>query len=158
MASEIRHPVKFALTSLLGPLAAIGLIFATMAITFLTIESLYTNPSVWVCFGVLFLLFSLYLGLAFIISIRLNPFEYDSEYIYSRKGLLKTGILQTSFRAMDEILYSQNLLQQITGSGTIVLKAKDKEQLLCKLRGVANVESTAGALEKLRLAMQQASR
>ena len=158
MELEKRHSVKFALISMLGPFTAFGLIVVTMAITFFTIEKLYTNTTVWACLGLLVFLLACFFSLTFIAAKRLNPFQYDSEYIYSRKSFLDTRYLPTSYRELEPILYSQNFIEQLAGTGTIVLSAKDEEQPSRKLRGVPAVEFTAGWLEKLRLARQQGSR
>lgn len=158
MELENRHSVKFTRTSILGTFAATGLIILTMAITFLTIEKLYTNPTVGACFGILIFLLCCFSILAYIVAKRLNPFEYDSEYIYSRKGFLDTQHLPISYRELEEIFYSQNFIEQFAGTGTIVLLAKDKEVPQRKLRGVPDIEFTAGTLEKIRRATQLTSR
>lgn len=158
MELENRHSVKFTRTSMLGTFAATGLIILTMAITFLTIEKLYTNPTVGACFGILIVLLCCFSILAYIVAKRLNPFEYDSEYIYSRKGFLDTQHLPISYRELEEIFYSQNFIEQFAGTGTIVLLAKDEEVPQRKLRGVPDIEFTAGTLEKIRRATQLASR
>jgi hypothetical protein len=85
---------------------------------------------------------------------RLNPFEYDSDHLYLRKSILDSEYLPISYRALEEVLYSQNLIEQLAGTGTIVLSPSDKEDSTTRLRGVPNVKSIAGTLEKLRLAKQ----
>ena len=143
---------------MLGTFAATGLIIVTMAITLLTIEKLYTNPTVWTCFGILVFLLCCFSLLADIIAKRLNPFQYDLEYIYSRKGFFNTQPLLINYRELEEILYSQNFIEHFAGTGTIVLSVKDEELPQQKLRGVPDIEFTAGTLEKLRRAKQLPSR
>ncbi len=154
MATENRYSVKFALISLLGPLAAIGLIMATMVIAFLSIAKLNSNPTAWVCFGTLVFLLCCFICLSYLLARRLNPFEYDSNFIYSRRSILGGGDLPICLRDLEEVLYSQNFIEQITGTGTIVLTPQNQEQAPIKLRGVPDVKFTAGILEKLRLAKQ----
>jgi len=85
---------------------------------------------------------------------RLNPFEYDSDHLYFRKSILDGQYEPISYRALKEVLYSQNLIEQLAGTGTIVLSPSDKEHSPIRLKGVPDVKSTAGTLEKLRLAKQ----
>ena len=82
MAIANRYSVNFALISLLGPLTAIGLIIAAMATTFLTIDKLNTNPTVWVCLGVVCFLLGCFICFSYLMAKRLNPFEYDSDHLY----------------------------------------------------------------------------
>ncbi len=154
MATENRYSVKFTFISLLGPLAAIGLIFAAIVIAFLTINTLNSNPAAWVCLGVLVFLLCCFFFFSYLIAKRLNPFEYDSNFVYARKSILGSGDFSIGIRGLKEVLYSQNFIDQIAGTGTIVLTPQNQEQAQIKLRGVPDVKSTAGTLEKLRLAKQ----
>jgi|GEM_PF-1184050 len=154
MAIANRYSVNFALISLLGPLTAIGLIIAAIATAFVTIDKLNTNPTVWVCLGVVCSLLGCFICFSYLTAKRLNPFEYDSDHLYFRKSILDGQYEPISYRALKEVLYSQNLIEQLAGTGTIVLSPRDKEHSPIRLKGVPDVKSTAGTLEKLRLAKQ----
>lgn len=154
MPTEERHSVKFAFLSLLGPFTAVGLILAAMLTAFVAIEELNSNPTVWICLGVLLSLLCCFSCFSWIAAIRLNPFEYDSNQIYLHRGMLNSGSRPIRYRDLEEVLYSQNLIEKMVGTGTIVLMPREKGHAPFRLKGVPNVESVAGILEKLRLVKQ----
>ncbi len=154
MPVEDRHSVKFAFLSLLGPLTAVGLILLAMLTAFVSIEALKSNPTVWICLGVLLSLLCCFSCFSLINAIRLNPFEYDTNHVYLNQGMLNSESRPIRYQDLEEVLYSQNLIEKMVGTGTIVLMPREKGRAPFRLKGVPNVESVAGILEKLRLVGQ----